>query len=152
MKILTELLEKAIRIATKYHKGQLEENGMPYIMHPIRVMLKGNSIAEQIVGILHDVIEDTAYSIEELEADGFPSYIIEAIVCVSKRKGEDYDDFIVRISKNELATKIKLNDLLDNMDSVRMVNFSARRLEKYHKAYRFLYEHLYKEAPNHRPY
>ena len=75
-------LEKAIQIATEAHKGQLDKSGKDYIGHPLRVMEMGNTEEEKIVGVLHDVVEDTEWTFEALEAEGFSKQIIDALRCV----------------------------------------------------------------------
>lgn len=136
------LLEKAIKIATKAHKGQKDKYGAPYINHVTRVMNAGKTTDEKIVGILHDLIEDTKWTFDDLKKEGFPKRIIEAICCVTKTSEEEnYDDFVKRTSTNALAIKVKLNDLTDNMNIKRMSEVKEKdikRLNKYLKAYKFL--------------
>lgn len=135
------MLERAIEIAIGAHKGQLDKSGYPYILHLIRVMEMGRTSQEKICGVLHDLIEDTHWTLEELEQEGFSSEILEVLDCVTKRTGESYEDFIGRILKNPLAIKVKLNDLRDNLDIKRLKtlnNNDMRRLNKYLKAYDIL--------------
>ena len=87
-----ELLERAINIAVEAHHGQRDRNGQPYIMHPIRVMGRVLTTPEKIVAILHDVVEDTEWTLDALRKDGFPADVLDALDCVTKREGEDYDD------------------------------------------------------------
>ena len=135
-------LNRAIEIATEAHKGQFDKSGKDYIGHPLRVMEMGKNEEERIVGVLHDVIEDTPWSFEMLEAEGFSSEIIAALKCVTKiSENENYDDFIERVKKNPLAVAVKINDLTDNMDIRRLPYLSdkdVRRLKKYLKAYKKL--------------
>lgn len=135
-------LERAIQIATEAHKGQLDKAGREYIGHPIRVMKMGKTEDEKIVGVLHDVIEDTDWTFERLEADGFSPEVIAALRCVTKTsENENYDDFIDRVKKNPLAVAVKINDLTDNMDIRRLPYLSdkdVKRLKKYLKAYKRL--------------
>jgi SpoVK/Ycf46/Vps4 family AAA+-type ATPase len=136
------LLEKAIKIATQAHKGQKDKYGAPYIGHVTRVMNAGATEDEKIVGVLHDLIEDTDWKFEDLEKEGFPQYIIDAVRCVTKKsEDENYDDFVKRTATNPLAIKVKLNDLTDNMDIRRMPEVTEKdlkRLNKYLKAYKYL--------------
>ena len=105
-------LERAIEIATEAHKGQYDKAGNDYIGHPIRVMDMGRTDEEKIVGILHDVVEDTDWTFEKLAEEGFSQEIIAALRCVTKlSENENYDDFIERVKKNPLATAVKINDL-----------------------------------------
>ena len=135
-------LERAIQIATEAHKGQFDKAGREYIGHPIRVMEMGKTEDEKIVGVLHDVIEDTDWTFERLEAEGFSQEIINALRCVTKTsENENYDDFIDRVKKNPLAAAVKINDLTDNMDIRRLPYLSdkdVKRLKKYLKAYKRL--------------
>ena len=135
-------LERAIQIATEAHKGQFDKAGREYIGHPIRVMEMGKTEDEKIVGVLHDVIEDTDWTFERLEAEGFSQEIINALRCVTKTsENENYDDFIDRVKKNPLAVAVKINDLTDNMDIRRLPYLSdkdVKRLKKYLKAYKRL--------------
>jgi (p)ppGpp synthase/HD superfamily hydrolase len=135
-------LERAIEIATEAHRGQLDKAGNEYIGHPLRVMAMGRTTEEKIVGVLHDVVEDSAWTFEQLAAEGFSAEVIEALRCVTKlSETEPYDKFIARIKHNPLAVAVKLNDLTDNMDIRRLPYLSdkdVKRLKKYLKAYKQL--------------
>lgn len=141
-------LERAIEIATKAHQGQFDKAGRDYIGHPLRVMEMGKTEEEKIVGVLHDVIEDTDWTFEKLAEEGFSDEVIAALRCVTKiSENENYDDFIDRVKKNPLAVAVKINDLTDNMDIRRLPYLSdkdVKRLKKYLKAYKRLTgEHVY---------
>lgn len=135
-------LQRAIEIATEAHMGQFDKAGKDYIGHPLRVMEMGKTEDEKIVGVLHDVIEDTDWTFEKLEAEGFSPEVIAALRCVTKiTENENYDDFIDRVKKNPLAVAVKINDLSDNMDIRRLPYLSdkdVKRLKKYLKAYKRL--------------
>ena len=135
-------LKRAIEIATQAHEGQFDKSGKDYIGHPLRVMEMGRSEQEKIVGVLHDVVEDTDWTFEKLAAEGFSEEIIAALRCVTKTsENENYDDFIERVKKNPLAVAVKINDLTDNMDIRRLPYLSdkdVKRLKKYLKAYKTL--------------
>lgn len=140
-----ELLNQAIKIATKAHKKQIDKYGAPYLGHVFRVMNAGKTIDEKIVGVLHDVVEDYPdFPLEYLREKGFPNHILEAVDCLTKRQEEEqnYDAFIARIEKNPLAIAVKLNDLRDNMDLTRCTTLleekDLKRLNKYLKAYLYL--------------
>ena len=132
-------LLRAIEIALAAHKGQTDKSGADYIHHPLRVMARGRTDAEKICGILHDVVEDSAWTFEDLEREGFSPEIISALRCVTKlSEDEDYERFIERIAANPLATQVKINDLLDNMDITRFRQLNEKdlaRLNKYLKAW-----------------
>ena len=135
-------LERAIEIATEAHQGQFDKAGNDYIGHPLRVMEAGKTTNEKIVGVLHDVVEDSDWSFEQLAAEGFSDDIIEALRCVTKlSNNEPYDKFIARVKTNPLAIAVKINDLSDNMDIRRLPYLSdkdIKRLKRYLKAYKQL--------------
>ena len=135
-------LQRALEIATEAHKGQYDKAGNDYIGHPLRVMEMGTTENEKIVGVLHDVVEDTDWTFEALAAEGFSEEVIAALRCVTKlSENENYDDFIERVKKNPLAVAVKINDLSDNMDIRRLPYLSdkdIKRLKKYLKAYKRL--------------
>ena len=135
-------LVRAIEIATEAHRGQVDKAGNDYIQHPLRVMEAGKTTDEKIVGVLHDVVEDTNWTFGDIAAEGFSSEVIEALKCVTKlSEDEPYNEFIERVKVNPLAIAVKLNDLTDNMDIRRLDELTEKdfkRLQKYHKAYRQL--------------
>lgn len=110
------MLNKALNIAYKAHIGQLDKGGSPYILHPVRVALHCQTEDEKIVALLHDVVEDTSITFEDLKTEGLDDRLLEALKCLTKEAGEDYKAFIERVSTNRLATKVKIQDLKDNMD------------------------------------
>lgn len=132
-------LERAIDIAHEAHAGQYDKAGKNYILHPLRVMERGRTEEEKIVGVLHDVVEDSEWTFEMLEAEGFTPEVIEALRCVTKlSEDEDYDHFIDRVLTNPLAMRVKLLDLEDNMDMSRLdecTEGDIQRLQKYQKAH-----------------
>jgi (p)ppGpp synthase/HD superfamily hydrolase len=132
-------LAKAIAIAAQAHGDQVDKAGEPYILHPLRMMLHLDSEAAQIVAVLHDVVEDTALTLEDLRAAGFAAAIVEAVDCVTRRETESYAQFIERLQDNALARQVKLADLADNMDLKRISTLltaaDLARLERYHLAW-----------------
>lgn len=134
-------LEKAINIATKAHAGQIDKAGKPYILHPLRVMFRVQTEVEMIVAVMHDVIEDSNFELGDLEKLGFSNEVMEAINCLTKRRGECYENFILRILENDLAARIKIEDIKDNLDLTRLhivTHKDLQRVEKYHRALRVL--------------
>jgi (p)ppGpp synthase/HD superfamily hydrolase len=131
-------LARAIEIATQAHAGQTDKGGAPYIGHPTRVMNSLATESEKIVGILHDVCEDSPdWTFARLAAEGFSTTIIEALQSVTKREGESYDDFVRRAGANPVGRKVKIADLTDNMDLRRIGNPTEKdqaRLAKYRAA------------------
>lgn len=133
------MIEKAIEIAMNAHKGQIDKNGQPYILHVMRVGLRGRTEDEKILGILHDVVEDSDWTFDRLAKEGFTPKILSALECLTKKsEDEPYDNFISRVKQNQLAITVKLNDLEDNMDIRRIEMIQEKdikRFNKYLKAY-----------------
>jgi (p)ppGpp synthase/HD superfamily hydrolase len=132
-------LEKAISIAALAHQGQTDKAGTPYILHPLRLMMRMRSEDAMIAAVLHDVVEDSAendkWTIERLRDSGFSEEILKAVDCLTKRPGEDYSAFIDRAAANPIAREVKIADLEDNMNMLRMRQVKTKdleRLEKYH--------------------
>lgn len=108
-------LEKAIEIALDAHTEQEDKAGETYICHPLRVMQAMDTETERIVVVLHDVVEDSEYELEEIE-DEFGSEVCNAVAALTKRDGDDYlDDFIPRAADNDIARKVKRADIKDNI-------------------------------------
>lgn len=139
------LLGRAICIATGAHRAQVDKAGAPYILHPLHVMMAMKTIEGMIVGVLHDVVEDSDWTIEDLRLVGFSERVLEAIDTLTHRPGESYVDYIERIKHGPtLAQLVKLADLDHNMDLSRMprpiTDRDQRRWEKYRRAYAVLSE------------
>lgn len=127
-------LEKAIALAATQHAGQLDKGGQPYILHPLRLMLQFSNPTLQIIAVLHDILEDTATTAEDLKALGFSVEIIQAIKALTKQTCESRLEAAKRTALNPLATQVKYVDALDNMNLSRINNPTARdfaRLEEY---------------------
>jgi hypothetical protein len=131
-------LERAIVIAAQAHAGQVDKAGAPYVLHPLRMMLRLSSNDERIVALLHDVCEDCpGWTFDRLRGEGFPDHIIEALRSVTKRDGEDYEAFVRRAAGNPIGRRVKLADLHGNCDPSRIAAPSERdrqRIEKYRRA------------------
>lgn len=128
------ILERAIEIAAKAHAGQVDKAGQPYILHPLRVMLRVSSEHERIAAVLHDVVEDTDVSLERLVAEGFPPEVISAVDALTKRPGESRMDAAHRAAADKIGRKVKLADNAENMDLSRIQNPTTRdvaRVEEY---------------------
>ena len=108
-------LEKAIELALIWHSGQVDKSGQAYILHPLRVMLSVKNNDDRVVAVLHDVVEDTACTLEALKGAGFSDKIIHAIDALTRREEETYQDFILRAKKNEIARRVKIADINDNL-------------------------------------
>ena len=112
---MQELLQKAISIAHNSHKNQYNVNGEPYILHPMRIMLKTKNEEQMITAVLHDVVEKSDVELDHLEIEGFNKDIVAAVDALSRKNDELYDSYISRVLKNKLAIKIKVIDLMDNI-------------------------------------
>ncbi len=110
-------LEIALEIALKSHKGQRDLDGKPVILHPLTVAMKGNNENEIVAGLLHDVVEDTDYTFEDLLAAGISSEVVDALRLLTHEKGSEYLDYVRRIadSHNPIAINVKCNDLDHNL-------------------------------------
>ena len=131
-------LERALEIAAKAHAGKLDKAGAPYILHPLRVMLRLETEPERITAVLHDVVEDCPdWSIKRLRREGFSEEILLALRAVTKRKGEAYMNFVRRAACNRIGRRVKLADLRDNADLSRIPHPSPKdrkRTAKYLRA------------------
>jgi (p)ppGpp synthase/HD superfamily hydrolase len=127
-------LERAIAIAAKGHAGQLDKAGQPYILHPIRVMLRVSGASERMAAILHDVVEDTPVTLAQLATEGFSKEVLDAVDALTKRPGETRLEAARRAAANPLARVVKLADNAENMDLSRISNPTQKdydRLEEY---------------------
>ncbi len=123
-------LERAIEIAAKAHLGQTDKGGEPYILHPIRVMLRMATLEERIVAVLHDVVEDSDWTLEALAKEGFSPPILTALEALTKLPGEDRMMAAHRAAANPLARAVKLADNAENSDLSRIPNPSPKDLER----------------------
>ena len=139
---LLDLLEKAIQIAVSAHAGQVDLHGEPYILHPLRVMHKLSSVKDRTVAILHDVVEDSDWTLFKLAEEGFPEDLLATLAKLTKSRGENYlESYIPRIKDDPRARRVKLADLDDNTDMTRLYlksELDAKRLAKYHTAIQIL--------------
>lgn len=129
-------MNRALEIALYAHEDQRDKAGKTYIIHPVRVMKNVQTDREKIVALLHDVVEDSDVSFEELEKD-FSEEIIEAVKCLTKREDQSYDHYIENIRENPIAREVKKADLRDNLDIERLNKLTEddfKRLKKYHKS------------------
>ena len=143
--IYTELTNKALRIAYDAHAGQLDKCGSPYIAHPLHVAEQMNDEASTCVALLHDVVEDSAVTLDDLARD-FPPEVIEGIRLMTHDPGVDYLDYVRAIKGNPLAKMVKLADLAHNSDETRFAGRPVapeeleRRRRKYAAAREILLE------------
>lgn len=130
-------LAKAIRIAAAAHEGQVDKAGQPYILHVLRVMFGCTSPAAQVAAALHDVVEDTDWTLDDLRAEKFGETVVDIVDALTRREGEDYFDFARRAAATPLSREVKRADLLDNMDVRRIAQPTEKdweRLKRYRKA------------------
>jgi guanosine-3',5'-bis(diphosphate) 3'-pyrophosphohydrolase len=141
-------IEKALQIAAKAHEGQQDKEGQPYILHPLRVMHTVHGTDAQIVALLHDVVEDTSVTLDDLRAAGFSATILDGVQCVTHRKEESYADYVIRCKTHPLGRQVKLADLEDNSRLARLLlrpdrlESDLKRMRKYALAYKFLMDRL----------
>lgn len=138
-------LEEAIGIAVQAHRGQKDRGGAPYILHPLRMMFRVQTQAERMAAVLHDVVEDTDWTLDALSERGFPAEVVDAVDHLTRREGESYDDFVTRAAAHPVARRVKLADLEDNMDVRRtgtLAEGDVERLGRYLRAWRRLTDDL----------
>lgn len=138
------LVENALRIALDAHAGQTDKAGAPYVLHPIRVMMKMDSAQLQAAALLHDVLEDSDCTEADLREAGIPDEVRELVACLTKQNDEDsgddegYERFIKRIAANPTAARIKMADIEDNLDVLRIAELRQKdldRIRRYHQAW-----------------
>ncbi|NQE35507.1 HD domain-containing protein [Microcoleus asticus] len=130
------LLQRAIAIAAKAHEGQVDKAGNPYFDHPLFVMENVNSIDQKIVAVLHDAVEDSELTLEQLRSEGFPEVLVSAIEAITKIEGEAYAAYLERVIANPIALPVKIADVSHNLDLRRIANPTEadfQRMAKYKK-------------------
>ena len=135
--------ELALQIAKKAHAGQVDKAGKDYILHPMTVASYMDTDTEKAIAYLHDVLEDTDVTVDALRKI-FPNEIVDTLITLTHRKDESYFEYIQRVSKSKLAKKVKVADLLHNLDITRIKEPTKQdyeRLEKYKKAIIYLTTH-----------
>lgn len=138
--IYTDNTKKAINLMYKYHNGQFDKSGLPYVFHPFTVAFNMKDEETCIVALLHDIVEDTSCTFEELETM-FSEEIVDAIKLMTHNPEEDYFSYIERISMNRIASLVKISDLKHNSDESRLNNITEKdinRIKKYRKALEIL--------------
>ena len=135
--IYTELTKKAILVAFKAHAGQMDRAGLQYILHPLHIAEQMKDEDTCVVALLHDVIEDTDMTLDDLRQYGFTEAQLEGVRLMTHEDGVDYFDYVRAIKKNEVAKAVKLEDLKHNSDTTRLAEVTDKdmeRLKKYKKA------------------
>ncbi len=125
-------LERAIAIAAVAHEGQIDKAGAPYILHPLRVMAAQGTDESRIVAVLHDVVEDTDITLEDLRNQAhFSEPILQTLALVTRRPEDSYEDFVERCAFDPIARAVKLADLEDNLNALRLTTFGAKSAERF---------------------
>lgn len=137
---LHKLLSKAIRIASEAHEKVLDRGGSPYILHPLRLMFRLRTDDPELmaIAVLHDVVEDSEWTIDALRHEGFSERVLSALSLLTHDDGSPYSDYIEKISTNLDAVLVKMEDLRDNSDITRLKGVTEKdlkRTEKYHKSF-----------------
>jgi len=130
-------LGRAIAIAASAHQDQLDKNGAPYTLHPIRMMLNMDSEEQMIATVLHDVVEDTEWTLDQLRAEGFSDRIIHLVDLLSRKALESYAEFIERVRTDPVAVKIKIADLEDNMDLTRLPKITGKEISRLKRSHHY---------------
>jgi hypothetical protein len=136
-------LDDAILLAARVHHGQRDRAGSPYVLHPLRMMLRMESDTERMVAVLHDVVEKTSLTLADLVQAGYSEEVVKAVDCLTRREGESYDHLIERARGNPLACAVKIADLEDHLDlrwSRELADEDLARLKKYRQAWLHLRE------------
>lgn len=142
--IYTDKTKKAIKLCFKAHAGQVDKSGLPYAHHPLHLAEQMDDEDSTVAALLHDVIEDTQYTFEDLETMGFGESVIDALKLLTHDDSVPYLDYVRKIRSNPIARKVKLADLAHNSDLTRLDHepreTDLERLKKYKKAIRILLE------------
>lgn len=123
-------LDEALALAVRAHRGQVDKAGQPYILHPLRVMMRMSTPDERIAAILHDVVEDSPTTLDDLRAAGFAEDVVRAVDHLTRRADETYEAFIARAEQDPIARRVKLADLEDNMTITRLQTLDERAVER----------------------
>ena len=139
--IYTDKTKKAMKLCYEAHKDQVDKSGMPYVFHPFHVAEQMKDEATTIVALLHDVVEDTEYTLDDIAAMGFGQDVVDALALMTHDKSVPYLDYVAKIKDNPIARAVKLADLAHNSDPTRLDAIEKKdkeRLDKYKKAIRIL--------------
>ena len=135
--IYTELTKRALKLCFEAHKNQTDKSGMPYVFHPFHLAEQMKDEETTIVALLHDIVEDTDYTIADLEKLGFPSNVLQALQLLTHNDDTPYMEYVAKIKLNQIAKAVKLADLEHNSDLSRLDTVdekALKRKEKYHQA------------------
>lgn len=144
MMIYTEQTKKALKLCFEAHKEQVDKSGMPYVFHPFHVAEEMDDEETTVVALLHDLIEDTDYTLDDLRNMGFSNKVVEAIEAMTHLPEVSYEDYLRNIKRNPIAKKVKLADVRHNSDQTRL-DVIDERAEYWKKKYQFAYQVLCEE-------
>jgi len=131
--IYTALTKQALKLCFEAHRDQIDKSGMPYVFHPFHLAEQMDTEESTIVALLHDIVEDTNYTLQDLKALGFPSNVIDALALMTHDPRVPYMEYVKGISANPLATKVKLADLQHNSDLSRLDSVDEKALSRVKK-------------------
>lgn len=137
---MNEVLETALEIALKAHKGQVDKSGVAYITHPLAVAAQLDSLELKTIALLHDTIEDTDVTAEYLLERGIPKELVEVVQLLTKPEDEEYESYLKRVRENPMAKAVKLADLAHNTSPERASGLNEKRRAKYELAKRIMSE------------
>ena len=143
--IYTPLTKKALRLCFDAHREQVDKTGLPYVFHPFHLAEQMKDEATTVCALLHDVVEDTDYTLDDLRSLGYPDEVLDALALLTHDPAVPYMDYVKEIAKNPIARKVKMADLRHNSDLSRMDEvdeWAVKRTEKYKKALRYLQRHI----------
>ncbi|MFB9909255.1 HD domain-containing protein [Allokutzneria oryzae] len=131
----TFTLDTAIALATRAHEGQLDKAGQPYIKHPLRVMDSVEGTTARMAAVLHDVIEDTPVTADDLRAAGCPERVVTAVIALSHLPGEPMADYLARAAADPVALVVKRADIADNSGPLRLNQLDEPTRERLRRKY-----------------
>lgn len=131
--IYTPLTKKAIKLCFEAHKDQVDKSGLPYVFHPFHLAEQMESEDAAVVALLHDVVEDTDYTLEDLRGMGYPPQVLEALALLTHDKAVPYLEYVKAIKHNPLARRVKLADLRHNSDLSRLDTVDEKAMERVKK-------------------
>ncbi len=139
--IYTPLTKQALRLCFEAHKEQTDKTGLPYVFHPFHLAEQMTDEYTTVTALLHDVVEDTDYTLADLQAMGYPDAVIQALSLLTHDSRVPYEEYVQHIKSNSIATAVKLADLAHNSDLSRYDQIdeqAIRRTEKYRNAMHIL--------------
>lgn len=144
----TANIDDAMLLVAKHFRGVVDKDGEPYVMHCLRVMMGVSDPRGQLVGLMHDLVEDTPITLDDLRTQGFDDAVVEAVELVTHKHEDSYAEYVVRLKRNELARQAKLSDLRDNCSMQRVLYRAAsidrdlKRVQRYVLSYQFLTDRI----------